>query len=595
VRQKGRLRRPRRLRHRLIAALVAGVALVLLSGLVAVGANTDGFSGFGLDSDAEHAAGTDAATHLRAGGGAANRDPSRSARATPAPAPTPTAVVTLGSGPRTPVPRSYLGISTEYWALPVFERQMPVLERTLSLLHAPDDGPMILRVGGDSADHSFWAPKSRPMPAWAFELTPAWLQRTDELVQTLNLRLILDLNLVTDTPHAAAAWAQAAETQLPPGSISGFEIGNEPDIYNHSFWMTTVAHSKVVPPLGLTPHSYAHDFQTYARALKKVAPGVPLIGPALALPYYSRHWISTLLASRPAHPAVISVHRYPYSGCALPGTPAYATIGHVLGENASAGVARSVEPAVALARRAGDPVRLTELNSVTCGGRPGVSNAFATALWAPDALFELMRAGVSGVNIHVRARAVNAAFEINSAGLDARPLLYGMLTFVRALGPGAELVPLNLGVSPALHFKAWGVSVRGGALHVLLIDKGQRPVDVSLRLPAIGYATVERLLAPSASARSGVTLAGQYLGVDGSWEGRTTAERLRPSADGSYSVAVPRYSAALVTLQLRSGALGGAPSRGRDHRSVVAERTPVVVEPTRRRAPARLRRHRSPR
>jgi hypothetical protein len=38
-----------------------------------------------------------------------------------------------------------------------------------------------------------------------------------------------------------------------------------------------------------------------------------------------------------------------------------------------------------LAHRAGFPFRLTEQNSVTCGGLAGVSNTFATALWAPAA------------------------------------------------------------------------------------------------------------------------------------------------------------------------------------------------------------------
>jgi hypothetical protein len=467
------------------------------------------------------------------------------------------AVVTIAqSAGIVTVPRSFLGISTEYWGLPLFERQQAVLERTLTMLRPQGDGPLMLRIGGDSADHSFWAPKLRPLPTWAYELTPEWLRETSALVQSLGLRVILDLNLVTEAPTAAAQWAEAAEAQLPAGSISAFEIGNEPDIYNRQFWQTTLAHSKVVPPIVLTARTYAHDFQAYARALRAVAPGLPLIGPALANPSTNRRWITTLLASRPAHVSMVSVHRYPYSACALPGTAAYATIPRVLGEHASAGVARSVAPAVAIARRAGVPVRVTELNSVTCGGRAGVSDAFATALWAPDALFELLRARVAGVNIHVRARAVNAAFTIGAGGLDAKPLLYGLVGFARMLGPGAQLIPLRVGAGRAVHLKAWGVRVRGDALHVLLIDKGGQPVDVSLRLPGVGGAVVERLLAPSVGARSGVTLAGQYLDVSGTWRGRVRAQTIRPGAYG-YAVAMPRYSAALLTLRLRAGALGG--------------------------------------
>ena len=60
---------------------------------------------------------------------------------------------------------------------------MPVFERVLSLLHVPGNGPLVLRIGGDSADHSFWAPKRERMPAWAFALTPAYLQRLRTLVR----------------------------------------------------------------------------------------------------------------------------------------------------------------------------------------------------------------------------------------------------------------------------------------------------------------------------------------------------------------------------------------------------------------------------
>jgi hypothetical protein len=61
---------------------------------------------------------------------------------------------------------------------------------------------------------------------------------------------------------------------------------------------------------------------------------------------------------------------------------------------------------------------------VTCGGRSDISNAFATALWAPDAIFELIRTGLDGVNLHAREHAINDPFTFGSRGLLARPLLY---------------------------------------------------------------------------------------------------------------------------------------------------------------------------
>lgn len=586
----------RRRRGRLLALAVALalVAIALASTLAALAADHDS-----LSSAVAVKARTPGKTAVRARRGARPRPTTARTHAPTAASTRPVRAETVVSiapeGGAVRVPPSFLGISTEYPELPLFERQMPLFERALSLLRVPGGGPLLLRVGGDSADHSFWAPKARPVPVWQFELTPVWLQQTSTLVRALGLRLLLDLNLVTDSPPIAAQWAQAAETQLPRGSIAAFEIGNEPDIYNRLYWLATVSRSKLgagVPPLGLTASSYARDFQAYAHALERAAPRVPLVGPALANPLLNLSWVSRLLAGHRSPPGEISVHRYPYSACALPGTPGYATVARVLSEKASAGVAQTVRPAVALARRAGIPLRVTELNSVTCGGRRGVSDTFATALWAPDALFELLRAGAVGVDVHVRARAINAAFSTDHHGLIANPLFYGLILFTRTLAPNSQLVPLHVRADRSLHVKMWAVRAPGGSLNVLLIDKGQRAMSVGLRLPGAGSATVQRLVAPSAWSRSGITLAGQWLGRDGTWHGRLQHPTVRQGAHG-YELTVPRFSAALVTVHLRAGAGAGAftfaPVRAPGRRVYTAKRSPVRAEPSRRRARASVR------
>ena len=45
------------------------------------------------------------------------------------------------------------------------------------------------------------------------------------------------------------------------------------------------------------------------------------------------------------------------------------------------------------------------MNSVACGGKAGVSDTFASALWALDALFAVARSGADGVNLHMFPRA----------------------------------------------------------------------------------------------------------------------------------------------------------------------------------------------
>ncbi len=162
-------------------------------------------------------------------------------------------------------------------------------------------------------------------------------------------------------------------------------------------------------PAAISPRSYVRDFNVYARTLNRFAPGVPLLGPAVAKPKRSLRWITQLIRRDRRYLGAVTAHRYPYSACVHRSAGDFPTVARLLSPVATAGVTSAVAPAAAQAHRAGLPFRMTELNSVTCGGRAGVSNTFATALWAPDALFGLMRVGVDGVNIHVRADTVNAA------------------------------------------------------------------------------------------------------------------------------------------------------------------------------------------
>jgi len=472
----------------------------------------------------------------------------------PVPLPIQARVVIDAHAPMRRIPASFLGISTEYWSVPLWASHLSLFDRVLALAHGP--GPLVLRIGGDSADRTFWSPV-RELPEWAFELTPAWLREVRAIVRHIGARLILDLDLVTATPMIAARWAQVAEATLPKHSIIGFEIGNEPDLYSRALWQAAIAGGRArLLPLQITASSYADAFAAYSRALSRPAPGVPLVGPALSEPHANLDWIWRLLAVPHPGLSAITVHRYPYSACVAPSDPAYPTIARVLSENATAGMAHTVLGAIGAAHRVGLPVRLSELNSVTCGGVRGVSNTFATALWAADALFELLHAGISAVAVHVRADAINAAFSLDRRGLHARPLLYGMVMFNRMLGPHPQLISLHLYAGRELHLKAWAVRSGRSTLRVLVIDKGDRSAGVGLTLPAQGPATVQRLLAPAVRATRGVTLAGQQLGTNGRWRGRPVTTVI-PRGPRGYTLSIPRYSAAMLTVRLRPAALGG--------------------------------------
>lgn len=525
VRRRGRGQKPSR-----VTGVVALLAAVLAALVIVAGCGTDGDPPAG-------------ASH-RTGGLTA---PSSARRL-------PVIALTVPPGSRpSPIPPSFLGLSTEYWTLYLDERHAALYRRVISLLHVRGDGPLVLRVGGDSSDHALYEPPRLGKAHWAFALTPGFASRTAGMVRALHLHVIFDLNLLTASPTSAAAWVTETQKVFPRGSIIGYEIGNEPDLYGHAYWVRSTEPGSFAPllPGAATPTSYAAAYDAFAGVIRRVDPRAALLGPAVSNPTSAIGWIRTLLAR--SHPGLseITAHRYPYSGCSLPESSRRPTIAGILGEQASAGMAQSVRPMVALARHAGLPARLTEFNSVTCGGLRGVSNTFATALWAPDAIFELIRAGLSAANLHVRVRAINAPFTFDARGLLARPVLYGLILFTRTLGPHAQLMPLQLHCPPSLRLKAWAVRVAGNHLHVLLIDKGPRAAVLSLDVPATKPAQVQHLLAPSVRSRAGVTLAGQTLGQNGRWSGPRDVEQVASHAD-RYSVTLSPYSAALFSVAEQS-------------------------------------------
>ena len=464
----------------------------------------------------------------------------------------PVASVSLTAARPLPVPSSFLDLSTEYWTVPHYASQGALFARAINLLRRPGI-PFTLRIGGESADLSWWDPRSRRAPDWSYPLTPAWLSDAVRLVTAAHLQVVLDLNLADRNPALAAQFAKAVDVRLPPGSLQALEIGNEPDLYPRmsTLGLVTVARSRVVRYFAwanrYAPDAYVSQLNAYLAALDQVGIHLPVGGPEISDPTQTQ-WLTRLIAGVRGRLAFISAHRYPLNACELPTAANYPTTHRLLANAASAGLAAGVQPAVAIARRAGLPFALTEFNAVTCGGTASVSGTFANALWAPDALFSLMRVGVGSVDLHLRARAFNPPFFVTGHGLRARPIFYGLVLFQRMLGDHSSLMPSTLHAPAGTLLRAW--VVRGnGTERVLLINKGSQGADFRLAVHPTGPGRVERLLAPGPAARARVTLAGLWVTPGGQWRGHFRQETVMPRT-GGYEVPVPGYSAALVTLKL---------------------------------------------
>lgn len=240
----------------------------------------------------------------------------------------------------------------------------------------------------------------------------------------------------------------------------------------------------------------------------------------------------------------------------------FPTIAHLLAQSSSRGLADSVATDASLAHRRGLALRVDELNSVACSGASGVSNVFASALWALDTAFQMARVGVDGVNIHTFPGARYQLFTVSRrrGGWQSfvEPEYYGLMMFAQAAPPGSRL--LSVSVPGASGVRAWATRATDGTVRTVLINDSPARRIISLRAPETARGVVgqlEQLLAPSITARRAVTLGGQSFGSQTHTGRLSGSSRVRAVAPigRDYLVALPGDSAAMLTLPaLRSAA-----------------------------------------
>lgn len=455
-----------------------------------------------------------------------------------------------------PIPAGFIGLSIEYRSALYYFGDDPAhpdpvfiqLVRNLT----PGQSP-VLRFGGDTTDWTWWPTPGVVRPAGIrYSLGPSWTAASLATARQLNARLILGINFEADS----AAIARTESSQLLAGIgrpyVAGFELGNEPEVYGTLGWYFTPAG---VPVLGRrASYRFATYLPDYARIAAALPRSVPLVGPASGAP----KWLAGLGRYVRANPRVrlVTFHRYPLNRCFTGrASAAYPTIGHLLSAASSSGLADSLAAAVKVAHARGLPFRSDELNSVACGGKLGVSDTFASALWALDTLFAMARVGVDGVNIHTFGGAFYEPFSVHqdAAGqwsASVKPLYYGLLTFARAAPPGSRLLPTpGRAVKP---LSIWATRTPGGTIRALLInDALRRTVQAAVRLPTTRtQAVATQLRAPRVGARTGVTLGGQTFAsptTTGTPTGRATDQMLR-AVRGRFVVRLPPASATLLTV-----------------------------------------------
>jgi Glycosyl hydrolase family 79 C-terminal beta domain len=459
------------------------------------------------------------------------------------------ALLTIG-GPATrqSIAPDFLGLSFEYWAVtdyagPDPHRVNPVF---LQLIRNVTGSAPVLRIGGDTTDDTWWPTPRASKPAGiVYDLTRPWIATIGALANKLGARLILGIDLEADSTQVAAAEARALIAGIGRQHVEALELGNEPELYNSFDWGFSGAPGR---PKNWDFAAFDRDFTRIGAAL----PRLPLAGPVVGQPNWFGY-TNRFLSDQP-RVSIVTLHRYPLQQCFLhPSQIKYPSIAHLLAPANSRGLADSVAGSVKAAHAHHATLRIDEMNSLSCGEAPAVTNSFASALWSLDVLFEMARVGVDGVNVHTYPGASSQLFTFTRVHgrwrAAVEPDYYGLAMFAQAAPPGSRLLRVSPAGPPGL--ETWATRAPDGTLRVTLINEGTRTRVIAVRAPAgVGAATgrLERLQAPSITATGRVTLAGQRFGAaSGLPVGRRRTAVVAPR-NGRYTIRVPAASAALLTV-----------------------------------------------
>jgi hypothetical protein len=447
------------------------------------------------------------------------------------------------------LPSGFLGLSMQYKAFEQYAGANPksVNPAFLNLIRdiAPNQSP-VLRFGGDSTDWTWWPVPAMKKPGGVtYTLTPRWLQVARAMDITLNSRLILGVNLEAGSVKLASTEAKALINGIGKQNIAGLEIGNEPELYSAFNWYRRNG----VGVKGRSRATWTEDafFKQFNQFASAMPAGVPVAGPASGSATYLAQ-LGSFLKGEP-RVKLSTFHAYPLKHC-TPGK--VLTMSQLLAPAATSGFAQAQAQYVAAAHKYGKLARLDEINGITCGGYGGVSNAFGSALWVLDTLFELEKVGVDGVNIQTVPGSVQEIFGpvVGDGGsMVVHPEFYGMMMFAQAAPAGSKLLTIPAKLPSSV--KLWATRATDGTVHVVLINTNfSKPATVNVPLPSpAGPGTLEALRAPHIGATSGVTIGGRSFGAS-TTTGLLPPYQLQPvtASGGRYSVRVPPATAIMLTV-----------------------------------------------
>jgi hypothetical protein len=402
-----------------------------------------------------------------------------------------------------------------------------------------DGSPFMVRVGGGTTDTSA-EPNANTVAPFA------------ELANAQGVHFTLGVNLGANNVQLAVDQATVFIKGMPPGSLDALEVGNEPDAYAANGFRPSTYNST----------NYINDFTNWSSSIlnaeASLGTNVRMMGAAWGSTNTFMDNVAAYEQNESQNVNLITQHVY---GGYTESGQSFAD-DYLLTPSVAAKVPSTLQPYVSPIHGLNQKFRIAEMNSIDNGGIAGISDAFGSALWSIDTMFEYANAGLDGVNWHGTSGCTYCAFTFaphNVGGNNyiyplqhVAPLYYGMLFFHQAAGNGAHLLPVTLNSSGGTvpNIKIWSTIDSNNTVRVAIINKDKTFAGtVAVSLAGHGSAQVTRLVAPSYTATSGVSIGGQTFdgSIDGKLLGSASGET-QSASNGIYYIPVQPTSAVLLTI-----------------------------------------------
>jgi hypothetical protein len=319
-------------------------------------------------------------------------------------------------------------------------------------------------------------------------ITRKTIQKLRGFLDAVNWRLIYGLNFASGSAERAADEA-AVVSQIMGDRLIAFVIGNEPD----GFGEDPVFRAK-----GYAFPQYIAEYDTWVKTIRARTPDAPFAGPDTENKVDT--WVKEYAQHTRGNAVMLTSHFYAMGPASDPAMTAERLLQKINPE-----LERQIAFVhAAIAAAGGTPYRMDEGNSCFGGGRDGVSNAYASALWVADYMLHVACAGFIGVNLHGGGTGFYAPIESSEKEPAApRPMYYGM-QFAQQFA-GFKVAPCTLKTNA--NVTAY-IGNKGEQSKLAVINKSANAIRVELPKPLHAKKLNQRwmLRGPSLNAKQGVHL-----------------------------------------------------------------------------------------